>query len=249
MLKKFLLLLLRVSLIFVLLPVCGYLFFDHLEHSGFFNLKKIELNIVDEQVTGLYLQPLQKQLESNLQKYQNQSLVKMDFTHLVADVGSLTWIESVAYSRVWPSELKIVIVPKEIKLLFQSKQRLLPVVKTGEVLPPIEMKRAPNVSILVGDGFDQIELRKKALQFVSQIPEKGEFSREKISEIRYDQKEGFWTSLVESGIKVKMGDEDFALKSARVSQVLQYLEQNNFNGRVIDANLSKKVLVRLRKDP
>ena len=69
MLKKFLLLLLRVSLIFVLLPVCGYLFFDHLEHSGFFNLKKIELNIVDEQVTGLYLQPLQKQLESNLQKW------------------------------------------------------------------------------------------------------------------------------------------------------------------------------------
>ena len=39
------------------------------------------------------------------------------------------------------------------------------------------------------------------------------------------------------------------IKAQRVSQVLEYMETRQLEARVIDANLSKKVLVRLRKDP
>jgi cell division protein FtsQ len=39
------------------------------------------------------------------------------------------------------------------------------------------------------------------------------------------------------------------LKAARVAQVIEYMETRQLEARVIDANLSKKVLVRLRKDP
>ena len=46
-----------------------------------------------------------------------------------------------------------------------------------------------------------------------------------------------------------MGDDQFIVKGARVNQVLEYLESNEFKARVIDATLSQKVLVRLRKGP
>jgi cell division protein FtsQ len=56
-------------------------------------------------------------------------------------------------------------------------------------------------------------------------------------------------TLIKTGVRVKMGEDQMALKAARVSQVVDYLETRQFDARVIDANLSKKVLVRLRKDP
>ena len=100
------------------------------------------------------------------------------------------------------------------------------------------------------DAFEKnIEMRKKAISAVQEIPVEGKFSRKNISALHFDQKTGFWATLIESGMKVKMGEDRIALKSARVSQVLEYMESRGLEARVIDANLSKKVLVRLRKDP
>ena len=65
----------------------------------------------------------------------------------------------------------------------------------------------------------------------------------------YKEKEGFWLTLIRSGVEVRIGEELVPLKSARVSQVLDYLKSHQFEARVIDADLSQKVLVRLRKDP
>jgi cell division protein FtsQ len=50
-------------------------------------------------------------------------------------------------------------------------------------------------------------------------------------------------------LRVKLGNENFESKSLRVSQVIDYIENKQIEARVIDANLSQKVLVRLRKEP
>jgi cell division protein FtsQ len=55
--------------------------------------------------------------------------------------------------------------------------------------------------------------------------------------------------VAKSNIKIKLGEDQFAVKSARVSQVMDYLEKRDLKARVIDANLSKKVLVRLQQSP
>ena len=52
-----------------------------------------------------------------------------------------------------------------------------------------------------------------------------------------------------SGMRVNLGDDEVLKKSLRVSQVLNYVDEHQLDARVIDANLSKKVLVRLRKGP
>jgi cell division protein FtsQ len=106
------------------------------------------------------------------------------------------------------------------------------------------------VALLDGEQFEKnIEMRKKAIRLMSEVPADGKFSKRNISELRYDPKEGFWATLIQSGIRVKIGEENIPLKSARVAQVIEYMETRQLEARVIDANLSKKVLVRLRKDP
>jgi cell division protein FtsQ len=93
------------------------------------------------------------------------------------------------------------------------------------------------------------KVREGALNVISSLPASGRMSAAQVAEIGFDRKEGYWIKLLNSETKVNFGDEQFEIKSARISQVIDYLESRNLKARVIDANLSKKVLVRLQQSP
>ncbi|WII72829.1 FtsQ-type POTRA domain-containing protein [Bdellovibrio sp. 22V] len=237
---------------FVILPLslAGTLYY--LNKNGFFNISKVEV-VLENPPRGQeqFLRPLVDNLESSLAKYKGLSLWNIKLKKVSGDVKKLGWVEGLNVKRSWPATLSIRVRPHEVKLLFMAKSgKLVPIIKDGSFLEPIEIKQAPDVALLEGESFvKKTELRKKAVEVIEQIPAEGSFSKKTISEIRYDNKEGFWMTLIKTGIQVKMGEDQVALKAARVSQVVDYLESRQFDARVIDANLSKKVLVRLRKDP
>ena len=237
---------------FIILPasIAGTLYY--LNRGGFFNIKKIEI-IVDNPVEGqeAFIKPLVAELEKNLSRYQGSSLWSIQLKSVSQSLASFDWIEDSSMKRSWPSSLTVRVKPYEVKLLYMQKVGgLVPIIKDGTFLEPVETKQAPDVAVLDGEVFKQRpELRKKAVELVEEMPLTGSFSKKTISEVRYDNKDGFWMTMIKTGIQVKIGDDQVALKAARVSQVVDYLETHQFEARVIDANLSKKVLVRLRKDP
>lgn len=222
-----------------------------LNHNGFFNLDHIEIAIEKGRLNPQFLQPLVADLDHNLEKYRGQSLWDLDISEISAQIRSHDWIDSISLSRSWPTRLNVRIFPKDVKLLYISKSgQLLPIVEDGNFLSVVSSQFAPDVTLLEGSVFEKdLEMRKKAVQAISDVPRDGKFSQKNISELRFDSKEGFWATLIQSGIKVKIGEKNIPLKAARVSQVLEYMETRQLEARVIDANLSKKVLVRLRKDP
>ncbi|MBO9665660.1 MAG: FtsQ-type POTRA domain-containing protein [Bdellovibrio sp.] len=237
---------------FIILPasLAGTLFY--LNKNGFFNIQRIEV-VLENPSAGQeqFLKPNVDALEAALAKYKDVSLWNIKLKTVSKEAKEFDWIESAMISRSWPATLSLKVKPYEVKLLYMGKAgKLLPIIKDGSFLAPVEAKQAPDVAILEGDNFAaKNELRKKAVEVIEEIPADGKFSRKTISEIRYDGKEGFWMTMIKSGIQVKIGDDQVALKAARVSKVVDYLENRQFDARVIDANLSKKVLVRLRKDP
>lgn len=243
---------LRLVFGFVILPsaLAGTLYY--LNKSGFFNITGVEI-VLENPPAGQeqFLKPHVDALESRLAKYQGVSLWSVKLKGVSKEVSSFDWVESLNVKRSWPSTLSVRVRPHEVKLLFMAKGgNLLPIIKNGEFLAPVKSKQAPDVALLEGEAFlKKAELRKKAVAVIEQIPNEGSFSKKTISEIRYDAKEGFWMTMIKTGIRVEMGEDQMALKAARVSQVVDYLETRQFDARVIDANLSKKVLVRLRKDP
>lgn len=237
---------------FIILPSCvaGTLFY--LNKTGFFNIEKIEV-LLENPVPGQeqFLKPNVNNLEEAFAKYKGLSLWNIKLKNISQEVAQFNWIESVRITRSWPATLAIKIKPYEVKLLLMSKNgKLTPIIKDGALLNPVDAKEAPDVALLDGENFlKKTELRKKAVDVIEQIPAEGSFSKKTISEIRFESKEGFWLTMIKTGTRVKMGEDQVALKSARLSQVVDYLENHQFDARVIDANLSKKVLVRLRKDP
>lgn len=236
----------------VVLPgvVGGALYY--LDQNGFFNIEKIEI-VLEEPVLGQeqFLKPLVEELNQTLEKQRGISLWKVRLTGISQQVSSLEWVKSSLVKRNWPATLAVHVRPHEVKLLYLGKKgQLLPIIEDGSFLQPVEAPQAPDVALLEGANFEKkSELRKKAVVILEEIPLEGSFSRKTISEIRHDSKEGFWMTMIKTGIQVKLGEDQVALKSARVSKVVDYLESHQFDARVIDANLSKKVLVRLRKGP
>ena len=233
----------------MVLILVGSLFW--LNEKGFFQVDRIEIAVENMTDQPQYLQPLIKTLSSIGEKYRGQSLWSIDLPELNQQMSSFEWIDSIHISRIWPSRLSIFVKVKEVHLLISKKNGyLIPVVEQGQVLSPIEIGHAPDVALLFGEQFERkIDLRKKAVDFVKEVPSEGAFSKKIISEIHYDDKNGFWLQLIRDQMKVKMGFDQISMKSARVGQVMEYLESRKMDARVIDANLSKKVLVRLRKDP
>ena len=222
-----------------------------LNQKGYFNLDRIEVLIEDGQLESHYLKPQVELVEKAIEASRGQSLWQIDLAKLQKQIQELSWVENVSLVRQWPVTLKIKIKPLDVKLLLLTRKgEFFPVVRHGEVLNPIEIKNVPDAMILRGEAFQKnLELRKKAVNILENIPIEGTFSRAQISEMTYKEKEGFWVTLIRSGVEVRLGEELVPLKSARVSQVLDYLKSHQFEARVIDADLSQKVLVRLRKDP
>lgn len=237
---------------FIVLPLAlaGTLYY--LNQNGFFNIQKIQV-VLEKPVAGQesFLKPHVENLEQALAKYKGESLWNIKLKSVSAEVTQFDWVESIMISRSWPATLEIKVKPFEVKLLYMSKNgKMVPVIKSGALLDPVESKNAPDVTVLEGESFaKKAELRKKAVDVIDQIPAEGSFSRKTISEIRFDDKEGFWMTMIKTGVRVKIGEDQVSLRAARVSKVVDYLESRQFDARVIDANLSKKVLVRLRKDP
>ncbi len=245
-------LILKIAIIFVILPGGSIGFIYYLNKSGFFNISEVRVSVEGAAASQQnYLHPKVERLEKKFSRYRGLSLWSVSLKNFSQQVRDELWIESVNIKRSWPNTLSVVVKPHEIKLLLLAKNGVLfPIIEDGNILDPIDSRKAPDVAILEGEPFSKSkELRQRAVTIMKEIPEEGSFSRNRISEVRFDTKEGFWMTLIKTGIHVKMGEEQIALKASRVSRVVDYLETHQFEARVIDANLSKKVLVRLRKDP
>jgi cell division protein FtsQ len=245
-------LILKLFVAFVVLPavIAGSMFW--LNENGFFNITQVEIVLVDSpQSQANFYSPMADKLEKQMLEFKGQSLWSVKLSQVVGLLNSQNWIEHHSISRSWPSALTVKIKPHDIKLVYLGKNgKYLPIISDGSFLDAVDSKQAPDVTLLEGENFIQKkELRQKAVTVLQEIPSEGLFSKKTISEMRYDPKEGFSVTLMKTGIQVKIGEEQVGIKSARVSQVVDYLQTRQFDARVIDANLSKKVLVRLRNGP
>lgn len=245
-------LILKLFVAFVVLPsvIAGSMYW--LNENGFFNINQVEIVLVDSPQSQVnFYSPMVDRLEKQMLAFKGQSLWSLKLSQVMQLLNSQNWIESHSISRSWPSVLTVKVKPHDIKLVYLGRNgKYMPIISDGSFLDSVDSRQAPDVTLLEGEIFaQQKDLRQKAVKVLKEIPADGSFSRKTISEMRYDPKEGFSMTLMKTGIQVKIGEEQVGIKSARVSQVVDYLQTRQFDARVIDANLSKKVLVRLRNDP
>lgn len=242
---------LKLVLTIIVLPVSCAGFFYFLNQRGFFNLNQIEIVIEDSSHAKQALRKSVEKLDQKLELLRGQPLWGLRLQAISSELSKEKWIDSFHITRRWPATLQLSVKPQGLYYVYINSQgHLLPVMDNGHFLDVLKAGDSPDLPIAVGKIFDQsFEVRKKAIEILKQIPAQGTFSRQNISEIHYLERGGFSFMLVQNGLQIKIGEDKVRTKSFRISKVLNYLESKKFQARVIDANLSQKVLVRLRKDP
>jgi cell division protein FtsQ len=244
----------KILLTLILIPTLIFGSIWYLNQKKFFDLTELDFktefssgnqsgkSILDNEIGDL---------SKKLEEFKGTSLFEVDLEKIQQTIESENWVKSVEIYREWPNRLKIVIEAYDVVLLFwMNEKKIFPILENNRVLDPLPVSKAPDRAITVEKKiFTESKIRKKAIDLLASLPAQGSFSTSKISEVGYNSKEGFWTDILNKDLRVKLGSENFESKSLRVSQVLDYIENKQIEARVIDANLSQKVLVRLRKDP
>lgn len=240
-----------ISISFVLLLSVIVLSLFSLEQQGFFKIDKIQLNVSVKSSQKVFVKPYVESLNQKLEVFKGQSLWKFSLNNISAFLKTENWISEFRISRSWPSGLEIEIEPHHIAYLVQAKDskaltEFYPVTDSASILKKVDSKQAPSVAVIRQDQFlKNQKIREGAVAVLKALPISGKLQSSQVSEVGYDKKDGYWLSLIQSDMKIKFGEDQFEIKSARVSQVMDYLENRDLKARVIDANLSKKVLVRL----
>ncbi len=231
-----------------------------LEQQGFFNIDKIDIKVEVLASQKIYVASKVKQLQIKLNSVKGISLWKAPLSQISKTLTEEKWIRRFQISRAWPSGIFLEVEPDTIEFLVMSQAGspatvtevtdIQPITRSGNVLEKIKSDSAPN-AIVAHDAIflNNQKVREGAIEVINSLPDSGNMSAAHVSEIGYDNKEGYWIKLLQSETKVNFGEEQFEIKSARISQVINYLESRSLRARVIDANLSKKVLVRLQQSP
>lgn len=228
-----------------------------------FNVENIpvEVQIVNSgSIEHILQQSVSQRILKNEKLFKNKQIWAVSLGKVHDVVVAEPWVQSVRISRTLPNQVKIVVEPKRaIAMLLVQKVKganpeLRAVTADGSVLKLPNSTAALDVPIARGPLLDsQTEAgaaaRAKLIEFIASIPNEGSLSTKNIAEITYVPNEGFSLALIPMKSTVLLGNEKIQTKVTRVSQVLDYLLAHQLHGRVIDASFSKKVLVRLRKDP
>lgn len=236
-----------VILVLVLILPCAFLI---AAKNGIFSVHKIEVvSTKDDQPPQAYEDYFLK-LKSKLSRFDGQNLWSIDLQS-IADVASgESWVQTVEVYRRFPQTLRLEIKTKPSVAVFMSSQGDFHLIGSdGTLMPKIEETKAPKLPVIQDSRIVKNDNTKsKVAKLLSEVSREGELTLETVSDVSLGIKDEIWLTHLQTKSLIKLGDENVAIKSARVGKVLEYLDHNNLKGRVIDADFSKKVLVKLRND-
>lgn len=194
---------------------------------------------------------LPQQISKSLEDYKGLWIWQVDLNQVISDVLKDKRVSTVKVQRRFPAGLDVEVEPqKAIALILDDNQKWRPIFYDGSVWSEVARETIPDLPILRGSIFlKNDEVRNSIVEVLNQLPETGIFGRHQISEIEFFKHKGFVLHL-NRPMQVLIGDniKDFKSKIPRIQKVLSYLESKGMSGRVIDARLSKKVVVKLRND-
>ena len=226
-----------------------------LDHRGFFAIQNIDMKIEALESQKSYAAAYVEKLQVQFSIKKGKSLWRTPLSEFSQVLREQPWIQEFHTARVWPASVEIKIVPKKLSFITSNAKDLsnglfYPVSEQGDLLPAVDTRQIPPLAHLNGEIFvKNTAKRKKAIELLKALPAQGKVGVDQLSEVNYDSKIGFWIRTIRAPYEIHLGEDQFELKSARVSQVIDYLEKHDLKARVIDANLTKKVLVRMQQNP
>jgi len=231
---------------FMLLSILAAVCFEAYELLGritFFKLERIEVN--------------------NLRKLKREDVVALtgakpgdpmlglDLRHIAEQVKKNPWIEKVQVRRNFPHTLSVEIA-EWVPAAVLNMGYIYYVDKKGEVFKPLTEGDNPDFPVITGIGEEDLAkdpagcklMLKTALDLTDLLRTGAIFKLEDISEIHIDKGYGYTLFTAQGGVPVKLGNDGFAEKLARLSRIYKDLSTQLATLEYIDLNYIDKIVVK-----
>ena len=224
-------------------------YFYYLPHLNFFKLKHIHISYTSPHFKKeLYWQDRLNTLKEKWISLKGEDIWAISISRIGKELSKEKWIKEFQLQRKWPDGLSISLTPKKILAIEVDNQAsATPLSENGENLDPSPLTRSSIVPILRYSQQSALQnnekIRTKLSQVLSHLPDQGYLSLSQIDEVTVEQNQ-IYLHILKEKLKIQLGETHLPIKIARVKKVLEYLKSQNITGRVIDAHLSQKVLVR-----
>jgi cell division protein FtsQ len=222
-----------------------------IKDKSIFHINTVEIKVDLNETDRLAWAETNHQINLILQKYVGLSIWKISLREVKAKLQGFPMVRMLQIQKAWPNTLEVQYSLPNLKLIQQLGDDHYKILSSdGQWVGPIKWSHLPSLPWAKGDWINKkSDTKSNLLILLAQLPSTGPLAMDQISEIQYNDLDGFLLTLVKTGQQIRFGFENFELKSLRVTQVLEYLQSRGLESRVIDANFSKKVLVRLRNHP
>jgi cell division septal protein FtsQ len=216
------------------------------DRADFFSVRQIQIKSLDR---DLYTLAQVQKLHEKMKRFGGHKIWEVPLFEIKKILVDEKWISDFKINRQLPNNITVEIQASDVLAVYvSSKGVVIPLNSKAQLLPPIEVSKAP-VAPVVRDAslLKDISLQKKTAALLSQLPKEGPLSINTIDEIKIDKSKNIWLEMIHKGISIRTGENDISIKVARIEKVLNYLDSESLTDRVIDAEFGEKVLVRPRK--
>lgn len=235
--------------IFLLIIFCSLYGIYRIYKNQIFKVSNIDYIYTEK---NPYLNFQHEKIEDQLSDISGSLIWNVDIFEVEKKIEALSWIEDARVSKRYPNQIQIELFPRKIlATLLRTSNKIQPISTESKILEIADISKAPDAPILASKKFLRDDsLRAKALNLLKELPQEGSFSLKNVSEISpyeiNNSNNNFQIFLKNSHALIIIDTENVALKAARVSRVIDYMEPEELKSRIIDANFSKKVLVKPR---
>lgn len=230
---------------FLFIVICGAVSFYLTERAGIYKVYGVKFEITGSQKDQYT--SFQGELESIVESEFGKNIWNINLKYILSQVSELNWVQDVQIQRQFPNRMSVVVLPKRVVAHIKVSRRFSrPVTQGGDLLNKVKLLEVFDVPLLSHRPFLKNEaLRERAAKILTNLPDSGDISMETISSVEYNRSvDKILFTLINHKFKFRLGNENIKVRIGRIEKVLEYLERHEMTAGVIDANFSKKVLVK-----
>ncbi len=217
--------------------------------TPFSKISVIKLQADDKLKSAQSYQLKEKEILSYLESYKGQWLWQTPLKELAKAVSAMYLEADVYTARRFPSRLIVILKKKDTALLLlREGEFFYSVSYKGDIGAKKSLGESLDFPILRGDVFwSDSRLRKRALSVFLSIPKNSRraFAPQNISEISYNKaNDSLFFYLMPGHFIVELAERASLKKAQNIDFVLNYLTQRKAQGKLIDARMDKKIIVK-----
>lgn len=230
-------------LVLALVGLTGYEVHGVVGRTTFLRLEQIEVNelkrLTREEVIGLAgVKP-------------GDDLLGLRLNRIGEQLAKNPWVEKVKVRRYFPHILAIEVTERE-PVAVVNMGYLYYLDKNGEIFKPLNEGDRLDYPVLTGITEEELgrdpagsrEMLKRARDLIALLGTGTVFRLEDVSELHYDKGYGFTLFTAQGGVPVKLGNDAYEEKLARLARVYQELQSQMAGLVYIDLDYIDKIIVK-----